>query len=58
MWAADTIAPAGMTILCIALRYDNPENHKKYPIYYVSLIKLELWFDFDYALYEVYIGTI
>ena len=38
-WAANTIVPAGMHILCIALRYNKPnksENH----IYYISLIKL------------------
>ena len=31
MWAADAIAPAGMHILCIAMRYIKPnklENHK------------------------------
>ena len=28
MWATDGIAPAGMHILCIALRYNKPENTK------------------------------
>ena len=30
-WTADTIAPAGMHIQCIAMRYNKPnklENHK------------------------------
>ena len=26
VWAADTIAPAGMHILCIAQRYNKPNN--------------------------------
>ena len=27
-WVADTIAPAGMYILCITLRYNKPKNLK------------------------------
>ena len=56
MWAADAIAPASMHILCIAPRYNKPnkpENHKKYPIYYVSSIKLEQQ-DFDILNYKIF----
>ena len=42
VWADDAIAPASMYIICTALRYNKPNKPEKYPIYYVSLIKLEL----------------
>ena len=29
-WAADTIAPAGMHILCILLRYNKPNKHENH----------------------------
>ena len=42
MWVANAIAPAGMHILCIALRYNKPENHKS--MLFISLVTLELQF--------------
>ena len=59
---ADVIASAGMHILCIALRYNKPnklENYKKYPIYYVPLIKLALQFysyDFNILNCKIFIN--
>ena len=40
---ANIIVPAGMNILCIALRYNKPKSLKitKHTIYYFHLIKLE-----------------
>ena len=51
------IAPAGMHILCITVRYNNLKIILR--IYYVSLIKLALQFyswNFDILTYEIFIN--
>ena len=51
-WAADTIAPAGMHVLCIAMRYiksNKLENHKT-----IQFITFYSW-NFDILNYKIFI---